>query len=115
MASSGGAGPYRKAQMQTYLVTCVLLALTVTQGWATLNRQGKQLLLQSHNDFRASVGASNMRLMVCACVTLLKIVSMRHLLATAHVSTKQTRVYGLCVDYAHVLYINQLAAKQLGC
>ena len=68
MAWSAGACLYRQAQRQTRSVVYVLLAVVVSLSWAQLDREGKQFLLDSHNDFRASVGASNMRLMVRACI-----------------------------------------------
>ena len=71
MASSAGTCLYRQAQRQTHSVVYVLLAVVVCFSWAQLEREGKEFLLESHNDFRASVGASNMRLMVRACIQVM--------------------------------------------
>ena len=67
MASIAGACLSGQAPKKACLVVCVLLvASVVSPSWAKLDREAKQILLDTHNDFRSSVGASNMRLMVRA-------------------------------------------------
>lgn len=65
MASIAGARLFSQAPRKACLFVCVLLvASVVSPSYAKLDREAKQFLLDTHNDFRSSVGASNMRLMV---------------------------------------------------